>query len=172
MWQHTVEQPQACQVQNCMQECIATSMEQAASTAAVGISTLPSRPQLWHSLEEMPLMQRLGALKAKLAAPHPPHASASDSVTDLVPSSASCQHQEPIISSTAPAPLATPGPSPAQTRPPAKKARRLVPSLPIAGQAQENSINPECQEESPAGMHPEPASAAIHSDLMSVFSFL
>ena len=174
LWHYRAELPKAACLNRhrYMQDGIATSTEHAASSAAVGISSPSTRPHPLHSLEEMPLVQRLGALRAKLAAPYPPNASASDTITALMPNPAACQQQEPIMSSTTPAQVASPGPRPALTCPPAKKARRLVPILSIPGQAQESSSAAGHQNEIPAEGQPEAAPAATRSDLMSVFSFL
>ena len=152
-----------------------TGMEHAVTTAAVGISSPPCRSQPRDSLEETPLLQRLEVLRAKLTAPHPPSTSAPVRKTESGANSAMHQPLELIKSPrrTALAQAASPGPSPAQTCPPAKKARRLVASLPIAGVAQESRSSTESQK---AASHhelcQEPAPAATCAALPSVFSFL
>ena len=80
------------------------------------------------------------------------------------------------MSNMATAQAASPVSSPAQSCPPAKKTRRLVPSLPVAGTAQESRSSADNQRgslsESPQVLQQEPPPAAIKAKLPSVFSFL
>ena len=120
-------------------------------------------------------MQRLERLRAKLTEPCSPNASPPDRKTESVANSTTHQPQELIKSfrKIPPASAASPGPSPAQTCPPAKKARRLVPSLSITGRAQEDRSSVETQKAVVhRELHEDPAPAAIHAALPSVFSFL
>ncbi len=156
-------------IQGYTQDENATGMEPAVTTAAVGISSPSSRPQPRHSLEETPLIQRLEVLRAKLTAPAP------ERKTESVANSATQWPQELMESpkSAALAQAASPGPSPELTCTPAKKARRLVPNLPIACEALESRSGVGNQKTaSHHEVHQDLTPAANHTALPSVFSFL